>query len=182
MEEVLNLIPGKMFEFTQELPSSVQERAKVAAASTPAAGGGGGGAGGAAGVITDGKTAVGGVATPKPGDPKLVAAAGGAAGVSTAGGAAGGGADKKGGDAAAPAASSADGNKKKPLTLVYFIGGVTFAEISALRFLGERESHGRDYLIATTKLINGNTLLESVQETVWNRLKKDTLNKKPPGK
>jgi hypothetical protein len=32
--------------------------------------------------------------------------------------------------------------KKKPLTLVYFIGGVTFAEISALRFLSEREGHG----------------------------------------
>jgi hypothetical protein len=37
MEEVLNQIPGKMFESAQELPSSVQERAKVAVASASAA-------------------------------------------------------------------------------------------------------------------------------------------------
>jgi len=64
---------------------------------------------------------------------------------------------------------------KKPLTLVYFIGGITFAEIAALRHLSERENHGRDYLIATTKLINGSTLLKSVQETIVNNLDKATV-------
>ncbi len=38
-------------------------------------------------------------------------------------------------------------------------------------------SVGRDYIVATTKLMNGNSLLESVTETVWNRLKKNTINK-----
>jgi len=64
---------------------------------------------------------------------------------------------------------------RKPLTLVYFIGGITFAEIAALRHLSERENHGRDYLIATTKLINGSTILKSVQETIVNNLDKSTI-------
>src|SRR5688500_3020092 len=42
--------------------------------------------------------------------------------------------------------SSSTSPRKKPLTLVYFIGGVTFAEISALRFLSAREDHDRDYI------------------------------------
>lgn len=64
---------------------------------------------------------------------------------------------------------------RKPLTLVYFIGGVTFAEISALRHLSMRENHGREYLIATTKLINGKKLLESVIEKVDNKLQRHTV-------
>ncbi len=61
---------------------------------------------------------------------------------------------------------------KKPIVLVYFIGGVTFSEISALRALSESPSHPFDYLVATTKLINGTSLIDSVQETMINKLKK----------
>ncbi len=43
-----------------------------------------------------------------------------------------------------------------------FIGGVTFAEIAALRFLGTRPEVNCSFVIATTKLINGTTLLESI--------------------
>eukprot|EP01116_Phalansterium_solitarium_P008766 TRINITY_DN22737_c0_g1_i1.p1 TRINITY_DN22737_c0_g1~~TRINITY_DN22737_c0_g1_i1.p1 ORF type:complete len:656 (-),score=304.25 TRINITY_DN22737_c0_g1_i1:111-2078(-) len=49
------------------------------------------------------------------------------------------------------------------VTLVYFIGGVTFAEIAALRWLSKQEGYG-SLIIATTKLISGNTLLDSVFE------------------
>jgi len=63
---------------------------------------------------------------------------------------------------------------KKPLTLVYFIGGVTFAEVSAFRYLNEQES-GRDYLIATTKLINGKTMLEFITEKITNNLEKSSI-------
>lgn len=43
-----------------------------------------------------------------------------------------------------------------------FIGGVTFAEIAALRFLGSRPEVNCTFVTATTKLINGTSLLESI--------------------
>ncbi|KAL3857445.1 hypothetical protein ACJMK2_012115 [Sinanodonta woodiana] len=48
------------------------------------------------------------------------------------------------------------------VTLVFFLGGVTFAEISALRFLAQQDDGGTDYVIAATKLVNGNTLIDSL--------------------
>lgn len=42
-----------------------------------------------------------------------------------------------------------------------FIGGVTFAEIGALRFLSTRPELRSDFVIATTKLESGNTIVES---------------------
>ena len=45
------------------------------------------------------------------------------------------------------------------VVLVYYIGGCTFSEINALRFLGEKT--GIHYIIATTNLINSSTLLDS---------------------
>lgn len=48
--------------------------------------------------------------------------------------------------------------------LVFFIGGCTFAEISALRFLSQQEENNVEFIIATTKLINKNTFLDSFIE------------------
>lgn len=45
------------------------------------------------------------------------------------------------------------------VVLVYFLGGCTFSEINALRFLGEKTNI--HYIIATTNLLNANTLLDS---------------------
>ncbi|KAM9994732.1 hypothetical protein ACTFIY_000926 [Dictyostelium cf. discoideum] len=53
---------------------------------------------------------------------------------------------------------------RKPITLVYFIGGVTFSEISALRFLSRQDQANRDFIILTTKLINGNTMIDNLIE------------------
>lgn len=50
------------------------------------------------------------------------------------------------------------------VTLVFFLGGVTFAEIAALRFLSQLEDGGTEYVIATTKLINGSSWLEALME------------------
>lgn len=50
------------------------------------------------------------------------------------------------------------------VTLVFFLGGVTFAEIAALRFLSQLEDGGTEYVIATTKLINGSSWLEPLME------------------
>ncbi|MED6272145.1 Vacuolar protein sorting-associated protein 33A, partial [Ilyodon furcidens] len=49
-------------------------------------------------------------------------------------------------------------------TLVFFLGGVTYAEIAALRFLSQMEDSGMEYIIATTKLINGTTWVKSLMD------------------
>ena len=49
----------------------------------------------------------------------------------------------------------------RKVTLVYFLGGVTYAEIAALRFL-QQEDHPTDYIIATTHITNGDSLIESI--------------------
>ncbi|XP_059405658.1 vacuolar protein sorting-associated protein 33A [Carassius carassius] len=49
-------------------------------------------------------------------------------------------------------------------TLVFFLGGVTYAEIAALRFLSHMEDSGTEYIIATTKLINGTSWVKSLMD------------------
>lgn len=68
-------------------------------------------------------------------------------------------------------ARSAKGGKSNPadlaaakVVLVYLIGGVTYSEIAALRFLGQQK--GYKIIIATTALINGHRMLKSFVETV----------------
>lgn len=46
------------------------------------------------------------------------------------------------------------------IVLVYFIGGVTFSEFNALQSLGKKTN--TTYIIATTNIINPNSLIESV--------------------
>jgi len=55
---------------------------------------------------------------------------------------------------------------RKPVTLVFFIGGLTFTELAALRWLSQQEGQYRDIVVATTKLINGNTILSSTMEKI----------------
>jgi len=71
------------------------------------------------------------------------------------------------------------------VTLVFFIGGVTFTEIAAIRWLSQQDgalllsrpflsdlslSHlpkeNKDYIVATTKLVNGDTLLSTFMENI----------------
>jgi len=118
IDDILNLLPGKTFEYTQELPFVSQRDMGTATTETK----------------KDGKESKGETKT-----------------------------------------QSTPSSGKKPLTLVYFLGGVTFAEISALRHLSEKESHGRDYIIATTKLISGTTLINSVKEKIQNNLARKAL-------
>ena len=58
-------------------------------------------------------------------------------------------------------AKSKSGTKKPTLLMVY-IGGVTYMEIAALRFLSKRASFPYHIVIVTTKVVNGTTLLESL--------------------
>ena len=56
--------------------------------------------------------------------------------------------------------------------MVYFIGGVTWMEIAALRFLNSRSDFPFTIVVATTKLVNGNTFLRAILPEVDNRLGK----------
>ncbi|KAM7265316.1 hypothetical protein ACFE04_002999 [Oxalis oulophora] len=53
------------------------------------------------------------------------------------------------------------GDGRRSLVLVVFIGGVTYAEISALRYLSAQEGLAYDLIIGTTKIISGNSLVET---------------------
>ena len=50
---------------------------------------------------------------------------------------------------------------KRKVVLVVFLGGVTFAEIAALRFIGRQPEVNCAFVIATTKLLNGSNLLDT---------------------
>jgi vacuolar protein sorting-associated protein 33A len=54
------------------------------------------------------------------------------------------------------------GSRAKPTLMVLYIGGITFMEIAALRFLSKRPSFPYHILIVTTQVINGSQLLQSV--------------------
>ncbi|KAK3094955.1 hypothetical protein FSP39_008319 [Pinctada imbricata] len=58
--------------------------------------------------------------------------------------------------------SAAAGPKLSKTVMVYFLGGCTYSEITALRFLGRIK--GYRFIISTTSIINGSTLLNSVVE------------------
>lgn len=80
---------------------------------------------------------------------------------------------KRGGFSSSPSLDSLNGSLhssdkvvggRRSLVLVVFIGGVTSAEISALRFLSAQEGMAYDIIVATTKIVNGNTLTETFVE------------------
>ncbi|KAI9095923.1 Sec1-like protein [Phlyctochytrium arcticum] len=51
---------------------------------------------------------------------------------------------------------------KHSTTLVVFLGGCTFTEVAALRFLAQKSNGTRDFLIVTTNMTNGTKLLSSL--------------------
>lgn len=51
---------------------------------------------------------------------------------------------------------------RKPTLMVVLVGGVTHMEIAALRFLSKRPTFPYHIFCVTTKIINGNTLLQSL--------------------
>ena len=53
-----------------------------------------------------------------------------------------------------------DDNKIRT-TVIFFVGGVTYAEIAALRLMS-RQQRTRRFLIATTSIMNGNKMLKDL--------------------
>lgn len=52
---------------------------------------------------------------------------------------------------------------EKPVLLLYFVGGLTYAEIASFRYLSKRKTFPYRILCCTTKIINGGTFLQSLQ-------------------
>lgn len=52
--------------------------------------------------------------------------------------------------------------EKKKVILVYYVGGVTYAEVSCLRLLSEKV--GVQFIVATTQFINGNKLVNACKD------------------
>eukprot|EP00947_MAST-08B_sp_MAST-8B-sp1_P000483 g483.t1 len=90
---------------------------------------------------------------------------------SSGGGGGGGGSSGDGGAGAGTGAAGGEMRSgKRKVLLVYFIGGVTFMEISALRLLSLRDDCNYEIIVATTKLVNGNTLMQTLLHDVENKL------------
>jgi len=53
-------------------------------------------------------------------------------------------------------------SEAKPLVIVYFVGGVTFTELAALRFLNQRPIFPFQIICCTTKVYNGTKLIKSL--------------------
>ena len=53
--------------------------------------------------------------------------------------------------------------ENKPVLLVYFVGGLTYAEIASMRFLSRRKSFPYKIVCCTTKIVNGSSLLQSLR-------------------
>mmetsp|Transcript_30252 Transcript_30252/g.63316 ORF Transcript_30252/g.63316 Transcript_30252/m.63316 type:complete len:114 (+) Transcript_30252:106-447(+) len=51
-------------------------------------------------------------------------------------------------------------NRTKPTLIVVYLGGITYAEIGALRFLSKRDSFPYHIIMVTTRVLNGTKLLQ----------------------
>uniref|UniRef100_T1J2P7 Vacuolar protein sorting-associated protein 33A n=1 Tax=Strigamia maritima TaxID=126957 RepID=T1J2P7_STRMM len=60
--------------------------------------------------------------------------------------------------------SSQSSTDDQKVTIVFFLGGCTYAEIAALRFLSQLEDATTDYIIATTNVMNGTTFVKPLKE------------------
>ncbi|KAI0714937.1 Sec1-like protein [Earliella scabrosa] len=68
------------------------------------------------------------------------------------------------GSALPPVSSLMLPRERPTTTVVFFLGGCTYTEIAALRWVG-RQNKGRKFLIATTGIISGNSMVDSIVGT-----------------
>ena len=71
---------------------------------------------------------------------------------------------QKGNEQAVKARHMLAGSGAKKTVVVMFLGGITFTEIAALRFLAKQEEGKRKILICTTGLVNGNEIVDTAIE------------------
>ncbi|KAG6041781.1 hypothetical protein E4U41_001993 [Claviceps citrina] len=71
---------------------------------------------------------------------------------------------QKGQDKAVKARALLSGNGAKQTVFIVFVGGITFTEIAALRFIAKQEVR-RNIIICTTSIISGNRMMDAAIET-----------------
>ncbi|CZS94581.1 probable vacuolar sorting protein [Rhynchosporium agropyri] len=71
---------------------------------------------------------------------------------------------QKGEDKAVKARSLLSGSGEKKTVFVVFLGGITFTEIAALRFIAKKEEARKQIIICTTSIISGNRIMETAIE------------------
>eukprot|EP00347_Sterkiella_histriomuscorum_P010829 403374767 len=67
--------------------------------------------------------------------------------------------------------------QRKKRVLIYFIGGITYGEIAAIRFLNKLFKD-KKFIIATTQIINGETCIQMLRGKISNNLNLQSLLKK----
>ncbi|KAK0631982.1 Sec1-like protein [Immersiella caudata] len=80
---------------------------------------------------------------------------------------------QKGEDKAVKARALLSGGGDKKTVFVVFVGGISFTEIAALRFIAKKEEARRNIVICTTSIISGNRMMEAAIE-------KGTFGKEAP--
>ncbi|KAI9802416.1 MAG: hypothetical protein M1825_002800 [Sarcosagium campestre] len=71
---------------------------------------------------------------------------------------------QRGEDRAVRARMILNGQSERRTVLVFFLGGITFTEIAALRFIAKQEEGRRSVVICTTSLLNGNQMMTAAIE------------------
>ncbi|PFH57667.1 hypothetical protein XA68_14711 [Ophiocordyceps unilateralis] len=71
---------------------------------------------------------------------------------------------QKGEDKAVKARALLAGSGHKQTVFVVLVGGITFTEIAALRFLAKQEEDRRNIVICTTSIISGNRMMDAAIE------------------
>ncbi|KAI1802474.1 vacuolar protein sorting 33A-like protein [Daldinia bambusicola] len=71
---------------------------------------------------------------------------------------------QKGEDKAVKARALLSGGGDKKTVFVVFVGGITFTEIAALRFIAKKEEARRNIVICTTSIISGNKMMDAAVE------------------
>ncbi|KAA8644104.1 hypothetical protein EYZ11_008430 [Aspergillus tanneri] len=72
---------------------------------------------------------------------------------------------QKGDDKAVRARQTISGNNATKTIYVFFLGGITFTEIAALRFIAAQEAPRRRIVICTTSIINGDRMMDAATES-----------------
>ncbi|CAJ2500942.1 Uu.00g037950.m01.CDS01 [Anthostomella pinea] len=71
---------------------------------------------------------------------------------------------QKGEDKAVKARALLSGGGDKKTVFVVFVGGITFTEIAALRFIAKKEEARRNIVICTTSIISGDKMMDAAVE------------------
>ncbi|KAK9368546.1 Sec1-like protein [Lipomyces kononenkoae] len=72
----------------------------------------------------------------------------------------------KGDERAIRARAMLSAKKEKKTVVVFFLGGITFTEIAALRFIANQETERRNILILTTGIIDGKEIIKTALDQV----------------